>query len=122
MKDFGIRSQVSNSTPGELQNNMSTRISDIRSKKQIESNLDYLFYTEEPSSVKPFKKIEKEKKIKKKPLNIKLYFIMFISFCFLNSYFIINILNSKRISYKTSLIIRGLLFMIIYYMLTLFIN
>lgn len=106
----------------ELQNNMSTRISDIRSKKSVGSNLDYLFYTEDSIINKPVKKIEKEKKIKKKSLNIKLYFVMFISFCFLNSYFIINILNSKRISYKSSLIMRGLLFMVIYYIATLFIK
>lgn len=80
------------------------------------SDLDYLYYEEN----KPKKKKIKNNKLGKnnnKNKEIRLYILLFISFCFLNSYFVINIINSYRIQYKLSLCIRASLFLILYYII-----
>ena len=55
------------------------------------------------------------KKKRKKNINIKLYFMIFVLFYFLNSYFMINLINSYNIQYKLSLAIRASIFVIFYY-------
>jgi hypothetical protein len=72
------------------------------------SNLDYLYYEEN-------NKVLKKNKIKKNKIII--YILLFILFCFLNSYFFINIINSYNIQYNLSLIIRALIFLILYYLI-----
>jgi hypothetical protein len=110
-------------------NQMFTKISDIKlnninniNNEQIETNLDYLIYDENINTNNINKKKKKKKKIIKviKKLNIKRYIIIFILFCLLNSYYIINLLNLKKIEYNISLIIRAIIFLILYYIIEKF--
>jgi len=87
--------------------------------KKYNSNLDFLLYEEDKPPKKIIKNIKPKKKIKENNY-YKIYISIFILFCFLNSYWIINILNSNKISYKTSIIIRGLLFILCYYFISKF--
>ena len=104
-------------------NHMYTKISDLKFNKIKDENsdLNYLYYEEPEKKVK--KKI-KNKKIKSKSKNknkeIRVYIFLFMSFCFLNSYSIINIINFYKIQYTLSLIIRGLLFLVLYYLIKTF--
>lgn len=99
-------------------NQMYTKISDLKSNNLDHvknTDLDYLFYEEN-------KKVPKKKKkkiiVEKKQNNtIKLYIMLFVLFCFLNSYFIINLINSYKIQYKLSLAIRASVFLILYYLI-----
>jgi hypothetical protein len=103
----------------ELINDMYTKISEIKfenniKKKDLESSsLDFLSYDEEI----PKKIIKKSTKSIKETKNnsYKIYFSLFILFYFLNSYWTINYLNSNKISYNLSQIIRGLLFIFCYH-------
>jgi hypothetical protein len=119
-------------------NQMFTKISDIKlnninneniklnniNNEHIESNLDYLIYDENINTDK-INKINKKKKKKKiikviKKSNIKVYIFIFILFCLLNSYYVINLLNLRKIEYNISLIIRAIVFLISYYMIEKF--
>ena len=110
---------------GDIENNIKIN-SNIRDNDKIESNsktynsnLDFLLYDEDKPTKKIIKNI-KPKKILKENNYYKIYIFMFILFCFLNSYWLINILNSNKISYKTSIIIRALLFILCYYFMSKF--
>jgi hypothetical protein len=101
----------------DLINDMYTKISEIKFENNIKKNLgsnslDFLLYDEEI----PKKKIIKKKNIKESK-NYKIYFIMFGLFYLLNSYWTINYLNSNKMSYNVSLIIRGLIFIFCYYLI-----
>lgn len=119
---------------------MSTNIADIKKNQELPQNissendieldnyqnqeynkqnnsLDYLYYND--SSDDTFKQKKKKNKNKNKKNNndndnILIYFIFFISFCLLNSNVIIQFFHDRKIHYKTSLIIRALLFLGIY--------
>ena len=99
-------------------NNISTDIitSSVSNNVPFKSDLDYLLYNEK-TKTSP-KKIYKKKETKNlSNFNFKLYIGMFILFYILNSYYIINILNLQKITYNTSLVFRGLVFITIYYLL-----
>jgi hypothetical protein len=90
------------------------------------ADFDYLYYEENNSkkSKKPKKK-NKVKKVEKKEetdtnKEIRFYIYLFILFYFLNSYFVINLINSYRIQYYLSLAIRSSLFLIFYYIIKRF--
>ena len=100
-------------------NRMYTKISDLKiDKLKYNKNLDYLYY-EEPKKVQKKNKKKKNKE-KEKNKEIRLYIFLFVLFCFLNSYFIINIINSYKIQYTLSLIIRALIFLVLYYLIKTF--
>ena len=108
-------------------NQMYTKISDLKLNNKLKyhehnldrienTDLDYLFYDEN----KQVPKKKKKKKIivdKKQNNPIKLYFMLFVVFCCLNSYFMINLINSYKIQYKLSLAIRASFFLILYYLI-----
>lgn len=103
-------------------NHMYTKISDLKFKeKEIinepkkNTDLDYLYYEEN-------NKVKKKKKKKNNDHNkkLRLYILLFIIFCFLNSYFVINLINSYGIQYSLSLFIRAILFIILYYIIIKF--
>ena len=108
-----------------LNNDFSSRIS--RSASHIEGNqsasvprstdLDFLLYDEmDDVQVKKISKIKnKLKKNKKSVTSYYLYFMLFILFVILNSYYIINLFNSYRLSYYFSLILRGIIFLVLYH-------
>jgi hypothetical protein len=76
---------------------------------------DYLFEDEKLNKI--YNKPKKDKKVKKDDnKQIKLYLILFCLFYFLNSFFIINLINSYRIQYTTSIIIRGVGIVILYHL------
>jgi hypothetical protein len=80
-------------------------------KNQL-GKFDYLFMDEKP--IRTYVQPKKEKKENNK--QIKLYFLLFVLFYFLNSYFIISLINSYKIQYTTSIIIRGIALIIIYHL------
>jgi len=93
------------------------------------TDLDYLYYEENNKVSKKKNKVKKQKKEKKtednneeknKNKEIRLYILLFVLFCFLNSYFMINMINSYKIQYKLSLAIRASLFLILYYIIKRF--
>lgn len=105
-------------------NNFSRMSEDVNNKN---SDLDYLYYEENNKISK--NKLKKQKKDKKnnyddieknKNKEIRLYISLFVLFCFLNSYFFINMINSYKIQYKLSLVIRASLFLIFYYLIKRF--
>lgn len=107
---------------GDIENNIkiNNKINNIESNnKNYNSSLDILLYEEDKPKKQIIKNIKPKKNIKENNY-YKTYILIFILFCFLNSYWIINILNSNKISYKTSIIIRGLLFILCYYFISKF--
>jgi hypothetical protein len=89
-------------------------------KKNKNSGLDFLLYDEMDEDYIKTKKIDKiksklKKNVKKEKNIYFLYISLFISFYILNSYYIINLFNSYKLSYNFSLIIRGIIFLGIYY-------
>jgi hypothetical protein len=82
------------------------------------SDLDYLYYEENKKNKLKKKKNNDIEKTKNK--EIRLYILLFILFCFLNSYFIINIINLYKIQYNVSLVIRASIFLILYYLIKRF--
>ena len=83
------------------------------------SDLDYLYYEENNKVSKKKNKIKKQNNNEEKNKNkeIRLYILLFVLFCFLNSYFMINLINSYKIQYKLSLAIRASIFLILYYII-----
>ena len=103
-------------------NHMYTKISDLKfnniEKEIIDepkkyTDLEYLQYEET-------NKVKKKKKKKNNDHNkeLRLYILVFIIFCFLNSYFVINLINSYGIQYSLSLFIRAVSFIFLYYIIT----
>lgn len=102
---------------GDIENNIKNNIKS--NNKSYKSNLDFLLYEEDKPTTEIIKNDKPKKNIKENS-SYKIYILMFILFCFLNSYWVINFLNSNKISYKTSIIIRGLLFISCYYFISKF--
>ena len=111
ISDIKVNNELSGLTNYESKKNSGRNtkfMEDIEIKKG-NKNLDYLYYEED--YVKPTKKIVTKQK------SYKSYFIIFIAFMFLNSSYVINFINSYRVKYITSLIIRSFIFMILYHLL-----
>jgi hypothetical protein len=77
------------------------------------NNFDFLL-DDVPPQQKTTKKLNQ--KIVKKKDTINIYIFMIILFYLLNSYYIINLINSNKISYNTSLLIRGTIFLLFYWL------
>jgi len=99
-------------------NNFNRIMEDTKNTKN--TNLDYLYYEETDNKVIKKNK-NKDNLEKKKNKTIRLYILLFISFYFLNSYVVINAINSYKIQYHLSLIIRSFLFLILYYLIKRFV-
>ena len=102
-----------------IDNNFNRITEDSNIKTNRNSDLDYLYY-EEPNFLPKKKNKIKKQKIEKNNENnsgIKLYIILFVLFCILNSYFVIDRINSYKIQYKLSLAIRASLFLFLYYLI-----
>jgi hypothetical protein len=95
----------------QYNSNYDKNYSDNESPKFKNSNLDFLTYDESSIKNKNIKNIKKNKLNKKSKNNY--YLFIFILFWVLNSYWIINFLNYRKISYNMSLIIRGIIFILI---------
>jgi hypothetical protein len=111
------------------ENNFSRMEEDTKIKSGSKNtDFDYLYYEEnnnKNNNNKSKKKKNKVKKIEKKEENetnkeIRFYIYLFILFYFLNSYFVINFINSYKIQYYLSLAIRSSLFLIFYYIIKRF--
>ncbi len=91
-------------------------------KENSISDLDYLNYEENNKKTKKRKKTKKNNDQEQdNNSKIRLYILLFIIFCFLNSYLVINLINSYRIQYKLSLVIRASMFLILYYLVNRFV-
>jgi hypothetical protein len=78
-----------------------------------ENNInDILFNTDEKIEIVPKKEIPKKKK---KNICIKDYIVLVILFMVLNNQQLIIFINSKKIGYMFSMLIRGIILAIIYY-------
>ena len=98
--------------------------------KSRNTDLDYLYYEENNKNTKSKNKKNKSKKNKVRKLEIKeenninkeirFYIYLFILFYSLNSYYVINLINSYKIQYYLSLAIRSSLFLIFYYLIKRF--
>ena len=101
-------------------NENGTEIKNLIKKEKFEDNKiyknkNYDFLLDEESFSPKIIKNESQELINKKD-SIYMYIGMFILFYLLNSYYIINLINSNKISYNTSLIIRGLIFILVYWL------
>jgi len=96
----------------------------IYDNNNTKTDLSYLFYKENKKNKKNKKdnknKENNENKKKCKNNKIILYMSLFILFCILNSYYIINLINSYKIQYNVSLFIRALIFIFIYYLINIY--
>ena len=99
---------------------MYTKISDI--KLNNNTDLDFLNYGDEyeEDTIKKKHKKKTKPKTKTKDLVIRKYLLMFILFYILNSFYFINLINKNNLNYNWSLIIRGIIFIILYHFLKYF--
>lgn len=97
--------------------NYSSSLNGYSSKISKSNDLDFLLYDEiEDAPAKKILKIKnKLKKNKTSSINYYLYISLFILFILLNSYYIINLFNSYKLSYYYSLIIRAIIFVASYH-------
>ena len=97
-----------------LEDKIKYNIKNSNNINNINTDLDFLLY-EEKYDIKKTPKISKIKnKVKvEKTFTNKFYILIFILFFILNSYYVINFINSKKIQYNTSLIIRSILFILL---------
>lgn len=114
-----------NSENNILVDSSSKKVKKSFENRRFNNDLDFLF-DDENIDDKLLHKISVEnkktklknklkQKINKKTNNYYSYFILFILFMLLNSYYIINLFNSYKLSYYLSLSIRGIMLIALYH-------
>jgi hypothetical protein len=89
----------------DYKNNRNTEITETFNKN---NGYDFLL---EDTNIQNKTKIKQNKKKESKYI----YIFMLIIFSILNSYYVINLINSNNIPYNISLLIRGIVFILLYW-------